>query len=257
MTRRQKQRQRQKETLEEATAAANADAANEDLKKRKLRPQQRAAADEVVKKAQEGQTRSSEGFDRCSGSHKDSDERCSRSSESRDRRSGTAVTLRKTTAKQQADAAKKTADDAAKAADAAKEGGRQNSTTRRSTLLPRTSTCSPTTDRRHDPEGAFTLTAAVRTAEPSSEGRPSKSKSRRSEPTVRRTDHRRLAMPPGSAGLTASLITITADQTEGTLKIHSSRRCSGKATSPTSLSAEAPTGTVRHPLMPRSRSRCK
>jgi hypothetical protein len=207
--------------LEEATAAANADAANEDLKKKQeAATAAKTAADEVVKKAQEGQAASAKALTDAQAATKAATDAVAAAQKAATD-AQTAVT-QKTTAKQQADAAKKTADDAAKAADAAKKAAdKELDDAKKYAAAKDVNVFAPTTPVVVTiTKGAFTLAAAVPNGGAIKQGQAVEVKV-----TAKRINGFagpitvELAMPPGSAGLTAEAVTIAADQTEATLKI--------------------------------------
>ena len=207
--------------LEEATTAANADAANEELKtKQEAAAAAKTAADEVVKKAQEGQAAAVKALTDAQAASKAATEAVA-AAEKAATDAQTAVT-QKTTAKQQADTAKKTADDAAKAADAAKKAAdKELDDAKKYAAAKDLNVFAPTTPVVVTiTKGAFTLAAAVPNGGAIKQGQAIEVKV-----TAARINGFtgpitvELAMPPGSAGLTAEAVTIAADQTEGTLKI--------------------------------------
>ncbi|MBI1311757.1 hypothetical protein GC176_10735 [bacterium] len=207
--------------LDEATAAANADAANEDLKKKQeAAAAAKTAADEGVKKAQEAQQAAAKALTDAQTATKTATETVA-AAEKQVADAQAAVT-QKTTAKQQADAAKKTADDAVKAEDAKKKAAdKELDDAKKYAAAKDVNVYAPTTPIVVTiTKGAFTLAANVPNGGALKQGQ-----SLEIKVTAKRINGFTgpitvsLAMPPGSSGLSADAVTIPADQTEATLKI--------------------------------------
>jgi hypothetical protein len=207
--------------LEEATAAANADTASEDLKKKQeAATAAKTAADEVVKKAQEGQAAAAKLLTDAQAASKAATDAVAAAEKAA--ADAQAAVTQKTTAKQQADAAKKTADDGVKSADASKKAAdKELADATKYAAAKDLNVFAPTTPVVVTiTKGAFTLAAAVPGGGAIKQGQAIEVKV-----TAQRINgfqgpiQVELAMPPGSAGLTAEAVTIAADQTEATLKI--------------------------------------